>query len=94
MVKARMQNEDDNDWEMIGSNQNDGVAVPHPAQDDTIGNVVEIMMNLSMADIFTMEKKVAEIEKRLADLTFMKESFNEDNEKTKFYTGLPSYKIL
>lgn len=48
---------------------------------------VQIMTDLDM-------KKIVEIEKRLANLTFERESFFQDDRRTKYYTGLPSYKIL
>lgn len=47
----------------------------------------EAMTNLGM-------KKIAEIERRIVDLTFEKESFFENEIRTRYYTGLPSYKIL
>ena len=42
----------------------------------------------------TDSEKIVEMEKRLADLTFEKESFLQDDKRTKYYTGLPSFKIL
>lgn len=49
--------------------------------------MTEVMTDLSMLTI-------GKIEKTLADLTFEKDSFKEDNSKTLYYTGLPSYKTL
>lgn len=82
------QNDDNNN---IGNNSNEGDGLidneAQPQDFDLEAKVAAVMTDLSML-------KIAEIEKTLADLTFVKESFKEDNSKTLYYTGLPSYKIL
>lgn len=80
--------------ESIHVDEPEAALVESELSENLVNCTVSMLTDLTIDELNKKDDRFNEIQKMLSDLTFAKESFNGDDAKTVYYTGLPSYKVL